>query len=122
VADLENGLRIVDKEEIYPDVDIRVDSSLPQVNSSKVIVRILNFTEEATEIWDLEVTATKWIEEFCVHKVYYHSLDSNVSVLSRKECPRNTLRQITCQRVIKKLFWKSMRDFHDTFYLEVDKL
>jgi hypothetical protein len=52
VVDLDNGLRIADKEEIYPDVDIA--SSLSQVNSNKVVVSILNFTEEAIEIWGFE--------------------------------------------------------------------
>jgi hypothetical protein len=50
-VDLDNGLGLVDKQEIYPGVYIA--SSLSQVNSSKAIVSILNSTEGAMELRDL---------------------------------------------------------------------
>jgi hypothetical protein len=53
-ADLDNGLGIVDKQEIYSGVYIA--SSLSQVNCNKAIARILNPTEEAMAIRDFKVT------------------------------------------------------------------
>jgi hypothetical protein len=93
MVDLDNGLRIVDKEEISSGVDI--PSSLSHVTSNMAIVSILNSTEEALEIRDLKVAATMWIEQFSVHKV------NSVFLIIRKVCyiarkgPRNTLGQTT---------------------------
>jgi hypothetical protein len=48
-------------------------------------VSILNSTEEAMEIRDLKVTATKRREKFGVRKVNYQIPDNNESVLSHKK-------------------------------------
>jgi hypothetical protein len=54
---LDSGLGILDKQDIYPSVYMA--SSLSQVNSNKAIVSILNSTDEAMEIRDSKVAATK---------------------------------------------------------------
>jgi hypothetical protein len=58
--DLYDGPGIEEKRDIYPGV--YVASSVSQVNNHKTIHSILNTTEEAIEIGDLKVAATKWMD------------------------------------------------------------
>jgi hypothetical protein len=82
-VNLDNGLGIVDKQEIYPGVYIA--SSLSQVNGNKAIVSILNSTEEAIEIRDLKVAAPKWSERFSSGKANSKLSEDSEGVLSRKK-------------------------------------
>ncbi|PNF23780.1 hypothetical protein B7P43_G16801 [Cryptotermes secundus] len=119
-VDLDTGLGIVDKQEIYPGV--YVASSLSQVNRNKAIVSILNSTEEAMEIRDLTLTATKWSEQISVRKINSQIHDNNESVLSRKKRVRELIRTDHMAESNKKSILEICEDFHDIFYLEGDKL
>ena len=119
-VDLDTGLGIVDKQEIYPGV--YVASSLSQVNRNKAIVSILNSTEEAMEIRDLTLTATKWSEQVSVRKINSQIHDNNENVLSRKKRVRELIRTDHMAESNKKSILEICEDFHDIFYLEGDKL
>jgi riboflavin synthase len=101
-VDLDNGLGIVGKQDIYAVVYIA--SSLSQVNSNKAIVSILNPTEEAMEIRDLKVTATKRSEQLCVRKFNSKIPDNNEIVLSSKKRVRELIRTDSMAERKKKLF------------------
>jgi hypothetical protein len=93
-------------------------ASSSQVNSNKAIVSILNSTEEAVEIRDLKIIATKWSEQFTVRKVNSQISDSNINVLSRKKRIREIIRADHMAESNKKSILEIFEDFHDIFYLE----
>jgi hypothetical protein len=111
---------ITDKQEIYP--GLYISSSLSQVNSNKAIVSILNSTEEAMEIRDLKITATKWSEQFSVRKVNYQIPDSNKNVLSRKKRVRKQIRTDHMAESNKKSILEICEDFHDFTWKEINCL
>jgi hypothetical protein len=84
-------------------------------------VSTLKSTEEAMEIRDLKVTATKWSEQFSVRKVNSQFPDNNESVLARRKRVRELIKTGHMAESNKKSILV-ICDFHDIFYLEGDKL
>jgi hypothetical protein len=110
---MDNGLGIVDKQEIYSGVYI--GSYLSQVNGNKAIVSILNPTEEAMEIRDLKVAATKCGEQFSVGKASSQLSEDSEGVLSRKKRVRELIRTGHLAESNKKSILEICEDFHDNF-------
>jgi hypothetical protein len=104
---LSNGLGIVDKQDICSSVYMA--SSLSQVNSNKANVSILNSTDEAMKISDLNVAATKWWQQFGLRKVNSQIPYNNERVLSRKKRVRKLIRTNHMAESNKNLFSKSVR-------------
>jgi hypothetical protein len=119
-VDLNEGFGIVEKEEIYPGVYIA--SSMSQVKSNKAIVSILNANEEAVEITNLKVSATRWNESVSVYKAESSFSDSTKNILSRKRQVRELVRTDHMAESNKRVILDVCEEFHDIFYLEGDKL
>jgi hypothetical protein len=59
-VDLNDGFGIIEKEDIYPGVYIA--TSMSHFKSNRATASILNSNEEAVEIRNLKVSATRWCE------------------------------------------------------------
>jgi hypothetical protein len=79
-------------------------------------------TEEALEIRDLKVAATKRSERFSAGKASSKLSDDSEGALSRKKRVRELVRTDHMAESTKISILKICEDFHDIFYLEWDKL